>query len=795
MDARCVCVPERTFFPSSVRLFYTHDPESIVPSHQASNVSCTTTGESMDVDVGSTPGSGRARSEEMDWYKMRVVHNFQRQIQISTQHGSTPASAGGGASVTMDWSETDGERVLHPPNIQARNETGSTHLHLACQEYFETICTLLDLGADPNARNFEGDTPLHCVAFPQIIGVVQQSRADVNARNGQGETPLHSAVDREDIAVFQALLLAGANPTLRDNKGRSSLDLACLRQNEAMVRILVVTYSVDVTSTNSSGLTSLHLAEGKAVVDMLVDAGASVHARDKASRTPLHFICSKSNFTLCALLNRGADINALDRSLQTPLHRLSKGRDDAGRLVFMLTKGADMHAHTYSGKTPLHLSTQKGRVAMTQILLRSGASLSARSHGGLSALTFVAANNHLYLVEMLIGRVGDVNTVDNIGQTPLHYAVFKGYLVVAAALICAGADPTLRTHMGRSSLDIAVVYGHITIVQIMIEHGVDLIAANNLGQTPLHHACRNNCIAITRVLVEAGADPTLRDIGGMSPLDIASVSGQGCIVETLIESGMDVAAVDRHEWTALHYSAKKGHVAVSQALIAAGADPSARNASQVSPLDIAVGYGYTRLVTKMIESGADVAAVDSSGFTTLHLAEGKNMVDILVGAGADVDAQNDEGNTALMYQSVDDELIGALLSHGAQVNIQNEEGKSVLHMVLESSRGETMVAAVDMLLRAGADETLVDKHGHMPEDYFDDETPFAFKAKRLLWSAPRDRAWRRRSLLLMCMTLGTDSPSHMVTTRSRSKCTCLATWLLDTPRGTEGIFRTMVGYI
>lgn len=297
-------------------------------------------------------------------------------------------------------------------------------------------------------------------------------------------------------------------------------------------------------------------------------------------------------------------------------------------------------------------------------------------------------------------------------------------------------------------------------------------------------------------LVAAGADHTLRDMGGLSPLDVAAANGRRAIVGALIKDGVDVTAADQNGWTALHYSAKNGHAEVSEAIMFAGEDPCVRTINQVSPLDVAVGHGHTRTVTRMIERGADVKDTDAMGFTSLHLTDQKDMVDLLVGAGADVNARNDEGNTPLMYQSVDVELVTTLMGHGALPNFQNEGGKTVLHMVMRDNRGQTMVAVVDLLLRAGADETLLDNDGNIPETCFEDETLAAKKARGLLRSAPMDRAWRRRrGLLLMCMAHHTVSPRHQVTTRNQKNIIHLATWLMDSRDITEGIFRTIVGYL
>ena len=97
----------------------------------------------------------------------------------------TSGSVGGSSSLS------DGSTAV---KTYARDENGSSPLHIACREDFETTCKLLDLNADPMARNDKGDTPLHYVASAEMIDVMLQSGADINAQNSQQRTPLHIAV-------------------------------------------------------------------------------------------------------------------------------------------------------------------------------------------------------------------------------------------------------------------------------------------------------------------------------------------------------------------------------------------------------------------------------------------------------------------------------------------------------------------------------------------------------------------------------------------------------------------------
>ena len=111
----------------------------------------------------------------------------------------------------------------------ARNEDGDTPLHIAAWNgQTEAIAALLDAGADPNARNEDGDTPLHIAAWngqTEAIAALLDAGADPNARNEDGDTPLHIAAWNGQTEAIAALIDAGADPNARAENGEIPFDL------------------------------------------------------------------------------------------------------------------------------------------------------------------------------------------------------------------------------------------------------------------------------------------------------------------------------------------------------------------------------------------------------------------------------------------------------------------------------------------------------------------------------------------------------------------------------------------
>lgn len=109
------------------------------------------------------------------------------------------------------------------------------------------------------------------------------------------------------------------------------------------------------------------------------------------------------------------------------------------------------------------------------------------------------------------------------------------------------------------------------------------------------------------------------------------------------------------------------------------------------PLINAVRAGNAKQVKKLIKSGADVNAKDDEGKTALMWASmyGHNdMIKFLIKNGADVNAKDNNGNTALMFASKygHDDIVKLLTEAGADANIKNNEGKTAADIAAEREK-------------------------------------------------------------------------------------------------------------
>jgi ankyrin repeat protein len=119
----------------------------------------------------------------------------------------------------------------------------------------------------------------------------------------------------------------------------------------------------------------------------------------------------------------------------------------------------------------------------------------------------------------------------------------------------------------------------------------------------------------------------------------------------------------------------------------------------------------TEVLTQIQCGGLD-ARLDLRDETPLIWAVSEGYSEIalaLIEAGAELDAQNSDGNTALLRSACEgrDALASALIEAGAALDVQNHDGYSAL--ILAARRGNATIALA--LAKAGADQGLVAKTG------------------------------------------------------------------------------------
>ena len=167
--------------------------------------------------------------------------------------------------------------VTIPDLVQERYTYGRTLLHgVAGQGSLPIVELLLQLGADPNARDQLGHTPLYVVGNASygahgagVVRVLVQGGANVNAQERLKHcTALHMAARRGNVPVAFSLLDCGADVEARDKLGDTPLHRAVKCGKTEMVAFLL-SRGADVHAKGKRGLTPWQVARGTRMKQLL----------------------------------------------------------------------------------------------------------------------------------------------------------------------------------------------------------------------------------------------------------------------------------------------------------------------------------------------------------------------------------------------------------------------------------------------------------------------------------------------------------------------------------------------
>ena len=266
--------------------------------------------------------------------------------------------------------------------------------------------------------------------------------------------------------------------------------------------------------------------------------------------------------------------------------------------------------HFDDALTPLHISSRKGHVDITRILVEHGANATAQDQRGLTPLHWASGNSHLDIARTLVEHGANAAAQDQRGWTPLHWASGGGHLDIARFLVEHGANAAAQDQRGSTPLHWASGGGHLDIARFLVEHGANAAAHDQEGSTPLHLASRDGHLDTVRFLVELGANAAAQDQDGSTPLHLASREGHLDIARFLVEHGANSAAQDQRGSTPLHLASRDGHLVIARFLVEHGANVVVQDQRGSTPLDLASSRGYLDIAQFFIERGANAAAQD-----------------------------------------------------------------------------------------------------------------------------------------------------------------------------------------
>ncbi|MCJ1264014.1 hypothetical protein MMC22_003885 [Lobaria immixta] len=463
------------------------------------------------------------------------------------------------------------------------------------------------------------------------------------------------------------------------------------------------------------------------VVQRLVKAGADINARRRDGNiTALGIAASKAhNEVVRYLLEQSAEVDVQDQDYGTPLYIAAEN----GCLPIvrqLLEHRANVNLTGGLHRRPLNAAAYFGHLEVVELLLQKDIEVDPEEeyrYG--SALGAAARKGDHGIVRLLLGKGWKANRKIKTYGSALVAAATYGHVDVVQALLERQLDVTSQ----EQALEIASKYGKTDVVKKLLEHSnylrhqkaflnaasfgrddiLELLRSRGTNQdilnTALYEASDHEHESTVDLLIKLGAHPDAEGQEYGTALTAAAYDGSDGIVQILIENGANVNKQGGNYGNALQAAAQFGAAAIVQKLLDHGAYVNTESIGMYgSALQAACYSGNTEVVESLLTRGADINARGGDyGYPIIAATYESNIqvVEMLVKHGVDVNVRGAEDNTPVLVLAgygLPKETMELLLDHGAEIDATDDRGNTAL--ISTASSGD--MEGLELLLKRGA---------------------------------------------------------------------------------------------
>ena len=387
-----------------------------------------------------------------------------------------------------------------------------------------------------------------------------RTKALVVATDGAGAL-LRLAAGAGDAALVEALLAAGVNPLVADERANTPLHRAAAGGHVAICRALLAQGAdKDVDNVQQqSAAKAARTAKQHAVVRLFEPTLSDREFTDEAcTRTERLRAAGKGDVAMLRGTKDEGEITALMVACR------------AQQLVSVeaLLPSSEVDARSAKGCTALYLAAEEGDVRILRALLAHRAKVELADSDGSTPLMRASCFGHDLCARVLVEAKADPNKATSNGWTALILAAKNGHELCVRVLLEAETDPNKATSDGWTALMASAISGHEPCVRVLLEAKADPNMATTVGVTALMSAAQNGHESCVRVLLVANADPNKAKSNGPTALMLAAQNGHESCVRVLLEAGADRKKEHKwySGWNALKLAEKRGHAAVCDLL-------------------------------------------------------------------------------------------------------------------------------------------------------------------------------------------------------------------------------------
>ncbi|KAL8736090.1 MAG: hypothetical protein Q9181_002565 [Wetmoreana brouardii] len=567
---------------------------------------------------------------------------------------------GPGAVVTM--------LLAHLSNEKANDARYGLLLQMACMlGDEECVVLLLQRNIDVNSTGYYYGTALQAASRVGNISIVEKLLrygAQVNITYGAHGTALRAAVLGGHENVVRRLIACGADVNLRhEYRGNTVLHLALESRSQAIFQALLIA-GADV-STNTSDQQHVLITACKkgdtAIVQLLLAIGVDVNLMANVSYdevTPLHAACAAGHSAIIRLLldhGGAASIEVTNGWSATPLIAAIRGNHSSA-VRLLLDAHADVNHATPC--TPLWEAADDDRSEIVEQLLSAGAIVGGplANNAHINALSKACRYRHFEVIQLLLEKLsGSLYEADICSEasstlmedlslfkerdsemicllmervsTPsfnlLRQACSVGVLEALEILLSTGLEVNSDDGIDAPLLHVAASHSQPDVVRFLISHGANVrlrspkygnpvMAALEgcLGPFFLSRSHPESCRSLAKKLPLSTTDPRLKEIvfwnGAPRKPEGKDVRQCEQIVQNLVEVGAEVDSSIRDFGHALHLASYMGSQVIVRLLLQRMENIHVLGGYFISPLIAAIEGDHPAIVRLLLDHGVKV---------------------------------------------------------------------------------------------------------------------------------------------------------------------------------------------
>ena len=385
----------------------------------------------------------------------------------------------------------------------------------------------------------------------------------------------------------------------------------------------------------------------------------------------------------------------------------------------------------------------KGWPKLCQFLIKKGCDPNTQTPSGMTAFLYASQFGHLSIIQLLRNKVTSLDHADQYGTNALMYAVNGGHRAIVQTLIEAGARIDLTNNLNETPLMCAVINGQNTLVELLCVAPPKIInARSSSGNTALIIAIIFDDAKSAKILIEANADITLTNFSGRTALEIAKDKNLSTIEKLLLNRYKELGIPVPQAKQPIVPADTDGTVHIQGATARSIQQPPAPDSSQRHPI-----APPTQTTQQPAHVGKNNTPTVFSKLLTIGdnaVEKGDCLPESLVTKTKAVSASHiirafELGNTAsrqkllrliksgtiqckiLLLETIrggNVTLAKLLIANGAEIDAQNDQGQTALMIAVEKANSYLdFLEIIELLKKANADRTLKDNKGRIYLDY------------------------------------------------------------------------------